>query len=242
MHINKLNNKKYIGITKQSIKKRWGNNGSGYINNKQPAFSNAIKKYGWNNFDHVILHEKLSKEEAYKKEIELIKKYHTQNPKYGYNIQPGGQLGNAGLVFSEETKRKISEAHKNKKLSDDHKRKISEGLKGHKPSIHTKEFIEKQRKRNLGKTLSQETKNKISKTLTGIKRSPETLKKRKNHNPMNVQVYCPELNMTFQTISDASKYTGAQCSNITKCLHGERHTAGRHKENNQKLHWIKVEK
>ena len=57
---------------------------------------------------------------------------------------------------------------------------------------------------------------------------------------MNVSVYCPELNMTFQTISDAAKYTGAGRSNIQQCLRGKRHTAGKHKETNQKLHWEKL--
>lgn len=44
MHINKINNKKYIGITKTSLLKRWGHNGSGYNGNHQPLFENAIKK------------------------------------------------------------------------------------------------------------------------------------------------------------------------------------------------------
>lgn len=58
---------------------------------------------------------------------------------------------------------------------------------------------------------------------------------------MNVSVYCPELDMTFQTIADAAKYTNTQRSNIQQCLRGKRHTAGTHKKTNQKLHWEKVE-
>lgn len=136
----------------------------------------------------------------------------------------------------------MSEAHKGKKLTDEHKKKISERCKGHNPCIHSEETKEKLSQINSGKTLSEDTKYKISKTLTGIKRSQETLQKRKDNNPMNVSVYCPELDMTFQTIADAAKYTGAQRSNIQKCLRGERKTAGVHKETKQKLHWEKVEK
>lgn len=242
MHVNKYNDKKYIGITKVPVNKRWGNNGSGYTNNKQPAFSNAIQKYGWNNFEHIILYENLSCEEACEHEVELIKKYNTQNKNFGYNIQPGGQLGNSGVVFSEETKKKMCEAHKNKPLTKEHKQKISESLKGHKPPVHSKEFIAKQKERNTGKVLSEETKDKISKTLTGIKRSPETLKKRKDNNPLNISVFCPELNMTFQTIADAAKYANTHRSNIAKCLNGERKSAGKYRDTNQKLHWEKVEK
>ena len=63
------NNKKYIGITKQNTKYRWGH-GTNYSNNKH--FTNAIKKYSWENIQHKILYEHLTKEEAEQKEIELI--------------------------------------------------------------------------------------------------------------------------------------------------------------------------
>ena len=242
MHINKINNKKYIGITKTSVNKRWGCNGTGYRDNKQSVFYRAIQKYGWDNFEHKILYENLSQDEACNIEVKLIKEYKTQNKNFGYNVQPGGQLGNSGITFSEESKKKMSEAHKGKKLTEEHKKKISQGCRGHKPCVHSEETKKKLSQINTGKTLSEDIKHKISKSLTGIKRSPETLQKRKNNNPMNVSVYCPELNMTFQTISDAAKYTGAVRSNIQQCLRGKRHTAGKHKETNQKLHWEKVEK
>ena len=68
MHVNKINDKKYIGITKNKPEDRW-QNGHGY---KRQIFYKAIQKYGWDNFDHIILFENLSEEEACKKEIELI--------------------------------------------------------------------------------------------------------------------------------------------------------------------------
>ena len=94
---------------------------------------------------------------------------------------------------------------------------------------------------NTGKTIPEETRQKISKTLTGIKRSPETLKKRKEHSKKNVPVYCPELDMSFETIYDAAKYAGTYRSNIQKCLRGERHTAGIDNISGKRLHWEKVE-
>lgn len=60
-HINKINNKVYVGITCQKYINRW-NNGKGY--KKQKLFNNAIQKYGWGGFEHKIMHENLSKEKA----------------------------------------------------------------------------------------------------------------------------------------------------------------------------------
>lgn len=65
------NNKVYIGITQQEPKQRW-QGGKGYKENQY--FYRAIQKYGWDNFQHEILFENLTKQEAEKKEIELIKK------------------------------------------------------------------------------------------------------------------------------------------------------------------------
>ena len=66
MHISP-SGKKYIGITKQNPKRRW-NSGNGYKNNDY--FTKAIKKYGWNNFLHIILAENLT--EAFKVMYEVV--------------------------------------------------------------------------------------------------------------------------------------------------------------------------
>lgn len=88
MHINKLNEKVYIGVTKRKrVKDRW-QNGNGY--RSQIQFYNAIRKYGWNGFYHKVLYYGLTKEEAAEKEKELIAKYDSTNPLYGYNIDKGG--------------------------------------------------------------------------------------------------------------------------------------------------------
>ena len=144
MHVNRINDKKYIGITYQKPEKRW-KNGYGYRNNSH--FFNAIEKYGWDMFDHKILFTNLTKEEAEQKEIELIAKYKTNQREFGYNIDNGGNhLGK----FSVEHNKKISEAKKGKKLSEEHKRKLSEAWKYRKPC-------------------SEETKLKMSKSRQGGK-------------------------------------------------------------------------
>lgn len=87
MHKNKINGKVYIGVTKVNVYIRWAK-GNGYKNNK--LFYNDILKYNWNNFEHILLFEHLTKEEAEQKEIELINQYKSNKKKYGYNINKGG--------------------------------------------------------------------------------------------------------------------------------------------------------
>lgn len=87
MHRNKINGKIYIGTTKQSFEKRCGKNGTQY---KSQPFYEAIQKYGWDNFEHLILYENLSRKEAEQKEIELISYYKSNYDEYGYNTKKGG--------------------------------------------------------------------------------------------------------------------------------------------------------
>lgn len=116
------NKKIYIGITSMAIIRRW-NNGHGYRCNKY--FNRAILKYGWDNIKHEILFTNLSKEEAEQKEIELIAHYKSNQRKYGYNIENGGQVHKV----SEETKEKIRKANLGKKLSKEMNYKLQQGHK-----------------------------------------------------------------------------------------------------------------
>ena len=129
MHKNKINNKVYVGITCQKTNYRWGA-GSGY--RQQPKFYNAIKKYGWDNFEHIILFENLSFEEAKQKEIEIISKYNAFTKKYGYNSTKGGD-GSNGVPCSEEKKQKISKANKGHKFNEETKLLMSKLKLGKKP-------------------------------------------------------------------------------------------------------------
>ena len=100
--------KMYVGITKQTPpSKRWAG-GSGY---KGQVFYNAVKKYGWDNIEHDIIAEHLTKEEAENFEIVLIDKLQTRNPKYGYNVTVGGE-GTKGKKYSKEECARKSETAK----------------------------------------------------------------------------------------------------------------------------------
>jgi len=87
IHTNKINQKKYIGISSENNPNTRWKNGNGY---KQQVFYRAIEKYGWDNFEHEIIITNLTEEEAKQKEIELIAQYKTNDPNYGYNRSKGG--------------------------------------------------------------------------------------------------------------------------------------------------------
>ena len=109
MHISP-SNKRYIGITSKEPKKRWGLDGRKYHHNKH--FINAIEKYGWDNFQHIIVAKGLDEETAKWLEIELIREWDTTNPNKGYNVSPGGNVTTLGKKYSEESKEKMSERKK----------------------------------------------------------------------------------------------------------------------------------
>ena len=115
IHTNKTNGKVYIGITCRDSFVRWAN-GKGYRNyNSQGIpnshFDRAIMHYGWDSFDHQIIGENLTLEQASAMEIELISKYESTNPEKGYNIAKGGK-GSAGAKHTEETKERLRELAK----------------------------------------------------------------------------------------------------------------------------------
>lgn len=141
------NNKKYIGITKQTLDNRW-KNGEGY--SIQTYFYRAIQKYGWDNIRHIVLFEHLTKEEACNKEKELIEIYKTNNPNFGYNLSSGGE-GPFGVIRSKETREKLRNANLGKHHTEETKRKISE----HSPHY------------NKGKKLTPEHAEKLHKSRRG---------------------------------------------------------------------------
>ena len=125
-HINKINGKRYIGLTgEENPADRWGANG---INYKQcPCFYNAIQKYGWNNFEHIILQNNLTAEEAIELERKYIQLYNTMSPN-GYNLTSGGELKK---VISEETRKKLRASHLGYKWTEEQKKNASTSRKGH---------------------------------------------------------------------------------------------------------------
>lgn len=189
---------------------------------------NAIKKYGWHNIRHEILFEGLTKEEAELKEIELIAYYNSNNIKFGYNIEKGGS---AKGKISEETRRKIGEAHKGEKhhfygkhRSEEVKQKIRETKLGTKMSEEAKRKISKAL---IGKKLSDKTKKRMSESKSG-ERHPMYGKLRPEETRAKVwkAVRCIETEQIYKSITQASIDTGVSPTGISKVCLGKQKTSG----------------
>lgn len=209
MHKNTINGKVYIGITCQEPKKRWLY-GNGYRQNNY--FNNAIKKYGWNQFEHIILETNLTKEQAEKLEIEKIKEYNSTNQIYGYNIQNGGS---AYGKHTEETRAKISKSHIGICHTEESKQKISDALRGRK--------------------LTDEWLANRTKAQTGLKRTKETCKKISDS--VSVPVICINTRIVYKSLTEASLKTNTSIGHISSCCNKKRKSAGTD-ENGKGLYWM----
>jgi hypothetical protein len=113
------NGKKYVGITGQTISKRW-RNGRGYKDNTH--FYRVIQKYGWENIEHKIMANWCTKEYAQLWEQRLIESYRTMDSSYGYNKTSGGEKLKK---MSEESKRKISKRNSQWTPTDETRERMS---------------------------------------------------------------------------------------------------------------------
>ena len=197
LHKNLKNQKVYIGQTSQSVQKRW-NNGKGYI--PSPHFYAAIQKYGWDNFEHIILKEKLTAEEADYWEKYYISLYQSQQPEKGYNILSGG---NEKLkeYWSDENNRK-NQSLKRKQYFKNHPEEIKEIV----DRLNTFEINEKHR--------------------LFMKNNYNTSFLKQINEKRKIQVLCIETGKVFDSLVEASKFYNISVGNISSVLSGKRKTAG----------------
>lgn len=216
-HTNKINDKRYVGITSQKPEQRW-RNGNGYRNNEY--FFRAIEKYGWHNFSHEILYTGLSKRDAERIEVRLIKEWETFKNAYGYNIELGG---NATKTVSESTRHKISQALLGHDCSEFTRRKISEANKGKSSHMKGKKQTAKQVEKNRLAHFGQKPWNK-GRSWTDEERAKCNGK----------AVVCVETKVIYLTAHEANRLTGIDFSSICKCCKGTVKTAGGY-------HWVTAE-
>lgn len=143
------NGKKYVGITKSSPEKRWGN-GNKYKTCR--LVDRAIQKYGWENVEHKLLDTADTIEEAEEKERLYISLFKSNSAEYGYNILPGGDVSTNELT--PEMRESLGNGWRGKHRTEEEKRKISAGVK--------RKFDRPESNGHLGKKASDETREKMS--------------------------------------------------------------------------------
>lgn len=214
------NGKKYIGIT-GNFKKRCGNNGDGY---KNIVFYNAVKKYGWNNIEHLILHENLTEQDAKAKEIELIAFYKTTDRQFGYNISKGGSAtfehygkmaASYGRILSQETKQKISIANSGKIHSNETKNKMSEYHKGKQHSLGFKHTDETKKKWSDGQSGSGngfygKSHSDKSKAIISQKAKDRNMILGDNPNSKEIKIFYNNEIIVFSTRKECAEYLGIE--------------------------------
>ena len=198
MHI-APNGKRYIGITRQkNLNKRWD---GGYGYRRQKHFFNAICKYGWENFEHVILASGLSAEEAGIAERKCIKHWNTRDPQCGYNTTAGGSRGSIGYRHTEETRRRIGEASRRRIIKEETRRKLSKINAGKKQPDWLREKWSIQRKNT---------------PLT----DPQKAGLAKGRQPKK-PVFCLTNGRLYSCVRDAAEDLGVDRANLVRCLRGE---------------------
>lgn len=203
------NGKKYVGITCQRPNRRW-RNGKAY--NQNIRMSNAIKKFGWNNIEHLILAENLTQEEAEAIEIGLIADHNLMDPECGYNNAPGGTHPR----HSAEIRRKI-------------------GLKSI-GRTHSEEFKQQMRELNSGKNNymygkhhSEITRQKISEARRKQHLPGANKGKFGSDHPSSRKIACIDIstNQTvkeFGSVNEAQKEIRVSMSCLQAALHGHQKT------------------
>jgi len=165
--VNKINNKKYIGVTyAKTINIRWSGHKTCMKskNNSRPLYI-SMRKYGIDNFEMNVLMKDVPENYLNILEQFWIKELDLTNRNKGYNLAIGGHV-NKGFKMSEDVKVKMSLAHKGEKAywygkhhSEESKNKIREQRYG-------KAF-------NKGYRHTEEAKQKMSKTKKGVTTATE---------------------------------------------------------------------
>lgn len=144
---NKINGKIYIGKTIKSLTIRKNAHKQESKRLSPYYFHQAIRKYGFENFEWTILQFAFNIEKLNALEKFYINLYKSNNREKGYNLTEGGE-GSFGYIPTIETKLKTSQT-----------------LKGRIPWNKGKTAL------NKGIPMSQEQKNKLSKSHKGKKLS-----------------------------------------------------------------------
>ena len=235
--------KRYIGITKQDLSKRFGKNGEKY--KRCTAFWKAIEKYGWDNITHEVIDVAVSLKEANEKEKFYIENFKTNKKEHGYNCTIGGD-GVSGWKPTEEQRLKNSNSKKEMWNNPKIRKNLTKERKLRGNSKKEKERLSKMSKSNWE---NPEVRSKLEKHLKEISNDEKCKEKRKvsmqkiwQENPerfmknrkyksgvehfASKKILCVETNTIYVSGIDAMNKTGISNKAISSAVNGKRKTAG----------------
>lgn len=164
---NKVNQKVYVGSS-IDIYRRWTRHKDDLLKNKHHSIKlqNSYNKHGINQFEFLLAESAFNIKELQKTEQKWIEMFNSYVD--GYNSAPVAfEIGL--LPKTEEHKRKIGNAHKGRKLSEESKDKIRQKALGRKKKPMSDETKKKISEANKGKIRTLEMRNHLSSVKTGVK-------------------------------------------------------------------------
>jgi group I intron endonuclease len=126
--VNRVNWKVYAGLTRISMEKRWKKHCSNARSGNPLPLYGAIRKHGPQAFEIIRISDGTDLRMLNEMEVHFISKYRSMDPKYGYNLTRGGD----GVSGTDEVSERIRKSKLGKTRSEETRRKISEALKGRK--------------------------------------------------------------------------------------------------------------
>ena len=222
---NQVNGKMYIGITRQSLDKRW----QSHIRDVKYPFQKAIQKYGAHQFKKEEIEIVYSEDEAIEKEAYWIKYF--DSIKHGYNILPKG----ARKPISINTyKRPVVAIH------------ILE-----KRPLYFESLLACAKVLNIGVASVRNIANGLSHTyhnytfvfedefkMYELESILSKVPKKKNIKKQKVEAFIlktKEPLKQFNTLSEAPIYFSTSATHISSVCRGKRHAAGKYQS--QKIGW-----
>jgi group I intron endonuclease len=169
---NRVNGKRYVGATSKGLSARRRQHEKA-LNAKRTTcryFHAAIRKYGPESFDWIVLAECTGFDDALRQEVRLISEIRPE-----YNLTRGGQ-GVSGRKMTPEQLEHHSRIRLGKKPSPDAIAKIVAKNTGRKRTAEQRERMGAARR---GKSFSEEHRRNLSIALSGKKQPPEVIEKRR---------------------------------------------------------------
>lgn len=236
---NIINNKKYIGQHKGKPDDNYFGSGT--------AILKAIKKYGKHNFTKQILCYCSTREEANQKEKEYIKFYNAVEDPNFYNLAEGGEADGWKAC------QRYLSAHPQeaKELYKKNRERLEKWAKE-----HPQEYQEKVVKPFLegSKRWRENNPDKVKEHMKIVNQKKEEWQlehfeeyqkqvenwRKKGSEANSQKVKCLTTGEIFPSQSEAARHYNIAQANISKCLKGERKSAGVHPKTKEKLIWERI--